>query len=115
MCHLRWRDVDLVAGTISIVQTRVESGTVHVSTPKTAAGRRLITIDPDTVTMLAHFRNAQEDAARRLGGWPEHDLVATDLDGTALFPRTLIHRFQTITRAAGLPMEATPRIEHDRT
>lgn len=103
MMGLRWQDVDLVAGTISIVQTRVESGTVHRSTPKTPAARRRITLDTGTVVALANLKNAQEDAADRLGGWSS-DLVATDLDGTPILPRTLTRRFQAIARTAGLPV-----------
>lgn len=100
---LRWSDVDLVAGTISISQTRVESGRVHVSTPKTPAARRVITLAPDAVTALAILKNAQEEAALRLGGWTS-DLVATDLDGRAILPRTFTRRFQTLAKAAGLPV-----------
>lgn len=104
MLGLRWQDVDLVDGTISIVQTRVESGTVHRSTPKTSAGRRRITLDASSIYALANLKNAQEAAAERLGGWPVDDLVATDLDGTPLYPRTFTRRFQAIARAAGLPV-----------
>lgn len=98
---LRWQDVDLVEGTITVAQTRVESSTVFVSTPKTNAARRRITIDPGTVTALAVLKNAQEDAAERLGGWTS-DLVATDLDGKAIRPNRLTARFHAIAREAGL-------------
>ena len=103
MMGLRWQDVDLVAGTISISRTRVESGTVHVSTPKTPAARRVLAITPDIVTRLAILKNAHESAAETLGGWAS-DLVATDLDGREILPRTFTRRFQQIARDAGLPV-----------
>lgn len=98
---LRWSDVDLVTGSITISQNRVEVGKVYTQTPKTRAARRTITLDPDTVTALAILKNAQEASAEVLGGWVS-DLVATDLDGTPIYPRTLTRRFQATARAAGL-------------
>lgn len=98
---LRWEDVDLVEGTVTVAQTRVEASTVFVSTPKTRAARRRVTIDPGTVTALAVLRNAHDEAAERLGGWVS-DLVATDLDGKPIRPAKLTKRFQETARAAGL-------------
>lgn len=98
---LRWEDVDLVEGTVTVAQTRVEASTVFVSTPKTRAARRRITIDPGTVTALAVLRNAHDEAAERLGGWTS-DLVATDLDGKPIRPAKLTKRFQQVAREAGL-------------
>lgn len=98
---LRWQDVDLVEGSITVVQTRVQSSTVFVSTPKTKSSRRTINIDPHTVTMLALLKNAQEEAAERLGGWTS-DLVATDLDGKPIRPNRLTERFHKAARNAGL-------------
>lgn len=102
LCGLRWQDVDLVEGTISIVQTRVQASKVHTTTPKSNASRRRITIDPAAVTMLATLKNAQDEAAERLGGWPS-DLVATDLAGKPIRPSKLTDRFNAILRDAGLP------------
>ena len=46
---LRWQDVDLLAGTIAIRQTRVQlSYQTVVSTPKTQKGRRLVALDGGT-------------------------------------------------------------------
>lgn len=101
LCGLRWKDVDLVDGFVTIVQTRVHSGTVHVSSPKTKAALRQVSIDPATVTALALLKNAHEDAASRLGGWTS-DLVATDLDGRPIHPERLTERFHRTARSAGL-------------
>lgn len=102
LCGLRWKDVDLVGGYVSIVQTRVHSGKVHVSSPKTRAALRQVSIDPETVTALALLKNAHDDAATRLGGWTS-DLVATDLDGKPIHPERLTERFHRTSRGAGLP------------
>jgi integrase len=101
MLGLRWSDVDLVTGEITIRQSRVEIAGGHTSTPKTRAGNRSIPIDADTVTSLAMLRNAQDAAADVLGAKP-FDLVATDLDGTQIGTRALTRRFQSIAKSAGL-------------
>ena len=101
MLGLRWSDVDLVVGEITIRQSRVEIAGGHTSTPKTRAGQRSIPIDGDTVTALAMLRNAQDAAAQVLGSKP-FDLVATDLDGTPIGTRAMTRRFQSIAKGAGL-------------
>ena len=62
LCGLRWKDDDLVGGYVSIVQTRVHSRKVNVSSPKTRAALRQVSIDPETVTALALLENAHDDA-----------------------------------------------------
>ena len=47
---LRWSDVELAAGTVTIRSTRIRYGTtIATSTPKTARGNRTISIGPATV------------------------------------------------------------------
>lgn len=99
MLGLRWADVDLVAGEITIRHSRNEIG--GTTSPKTRAGNRSIPIDPDTVTSLAMLRNAQDAAADVLGSKP-FPLVATDLDGTPIGTRAMTRRFQSIAQGAGL-------------
>ena len=60
---LRWEDVDLEAGRLSVRRALVPSGReVVVSEPKTARGRRVVALDPETVAVL------QGQAARQLEG-----------------------------------------------
>lgn len=99
---LRWTDVDFVAGTITVVQSKVmTAGQVIMTTPKTKAGRRTIGLDSDTVAALALLKNAQ-DAASALFGSTSFPLVATDLDGREIHPLTATRRFQAISAGAGL-------------
>lgn len=57
---LRWSDVDLDAGTAAVRQTIVNVAyKVHVSEPKTARGRRTISLDPSTVAVLLAHRDRQ--------------------------------------------------------
>ena len=103
-CGLRWSDVDFVAGTITISQTRVKAGTKFaITTPKTKASRRIVSIDAGTVTELARLLNALDAAAEAYSAAP-FALVVTDLCGTPVHPLTLTRRFQRLARAAGLPV-----------
>jgi len=104
VCGLRWSDVDFVAGTVTIAQTRVKAGNAFVmATPKTKSSRRTVAIDAGTVTALAILRNALDAAAENYDAAP-FEMVATNLDGIAVHPLTLTRRFQRLARAAGLPV-----------
>jgi len=102
---LTWDDVDLVLGEVRVRQTRIVTGTgqVRVETPKTAAGRRVVTIDPGTVNALAKLKDSQEHAATILGGWTS-PYVATTADGQPIYPKRLTDRFRATARAAGVPV-----------
>ena len=74
---LRWRDLDLDNGKASIRQTVIAiRQAVMIGTPKTAKGRRTVTLDSGTVAALREHRKRQ--AAERLlmgAGWTDLDLV----------------------------------------
>jgi integrase len=54
---LRWRDVDLDASRVRIVQTLTQTrGVASISEPKTARGRRPISLDKATVAVLREHR-----------------------------------------------------------
>jgi len=79
LAGLRWRDVDLVAGAVTVARTRVVADVVVDGEPKTRAGERLLAIDPVTVSALQAWRRRQAEERLRLGaGWPTHDLVFVD-------------------------------------
>jgi integrase len=103
---LRWGDIDLDAGTVTIRSTRIRYGTtVATSTPKTARGNRTIALGPATVAALRVWRRAQ--AADRLligAGWQDaNGLVVTVADGSAPNPEAISNLFHKLARRAGLP------------
>ena len=102
----RWRDIDLDAGRLSVVQQRVRGadGRLQYGPPKTSRGRRSITLDNVTVTALGSHRAAQ--AADRLAfgpGYCDDGLVFARGDGTPLDPDTISQTFDRHAREAGLP------------
>lgn len=102
---LRWSDVDLSGGRISVVQTHVFVGRrVIVSEPKTLKGRRSIALGTSTVSALRQLRRAQLEERMAMGEyWTDSGLVVVNEDGSAVDPRTFSMWFARHARAAGLP------------
>jgi integrase len=102
---LRWQDLDLDAGRASIRQTVIAiKHTVVIGTPKTAKGRRTVTLDTGTVAALREHRRRQ--AAERLlmgAGWTDNDLVFCHPDGTMLHPERFSRGFTEAVYRIGLP------------
>jgi integrase len=101
---LTWDDVDLVNYEVTVRQTRQvnSAGVQYLDTPKTAAGRRRVSVDVGTVDALALLKDAQEKSADFLGGWSS-PYVATDLDGQPVHPLAITRRFKALAKVAGLP------------
>lgn len=102
---LRWRDLDLDAARASIRQTVIAvQHTPMLGTPKTAKGRRTVTLDAGTVVALREHRKQQ--AAERLlmgAGWTDNDLVFCHIDGKMLHPERFTRGFSEAVRRLGLP------------
>src|SRR5450759_4296252 len=102
---LRWSDVDLEAGRLSVRRALIPSGReVIVSEPKTIKGRRVIAIDPGTVEVL------KAQAARQLDeqndwdeAWTDSGLVFTLENGAALDPESVSRYFRLAVKKAMLP------------
>lgn len=65
-CGLRWSDVDLEGGTITIRHSLC-SETLELKEPKTEAGARTIPLDAGTVAYLRAYRKAQAEKLFSLG------------------------------------------------
>lgn len=102
---LRWKDVDLDRGRLSITQTLVLiDNKPCLSTPKTESGRRSIALDAETLAILRGHRSSvvQERLALGLGMSPT-DLLFTSVDGAPLHPDWFGRTFTRHAMAAGLP------------
>ena len=103
---VRWNDLDLDAGRLSVTQTLIAvQYQLMFSTPKTAKGRRSVALDSVTVAELRRHKARQNEERLTLGGgWPDHDLVFTQEDGSPVHPETFSRdRFQRYVKAAELP------------
>jgi integrase len=100
---LRWSDVDLEQGTVTISQTRVSVGAtrVVVSEPKTQRGRRQLPLDAAVCAALQTLRARQ--ASERLAAGTAYEatgLVVVDEAGQPLRPERYSDRFAQLARAA---------------
>ena len=102
---LKWDDVDLEAGRLSVRRALIPSGRdVVVSEPKTARGRRSIALDPETVAVL------KAQAARQLAeqsdwedGWTDSGYVFTTENGEPLDPEDVTRWFRQTVKKSMLP------------
>lgn len=102
---LRWKDVDLKKGTISIRQTLVDvNGHISFGEPKTKHGRRTIDLDPGCIAALTAHRDAQTFRRKAMGdGWRDLDLVFTTAEGNWIRPRNVDRKFYGLVQETGLP------------
>jgi len=103
---LRWKDVDLTDGTVTIRQTlqRV-GGELLIAAPKTQRSARRVALPDECVTAL-RARRAQQQGDRLAAGdkWKDNgsDLVFTTKNGTPIEPRNLNRAFTLLCDKAGV-------------
>lgn len=102
---LRWSDIDLEAGTISIERNRVQAGAGNVveNDPKTLSSRRVLPLDDGLVGVLK--RASARYAEERLSLGPAHadsGYVAVNEAGEPYTPDTLTRLWAKLARAAGV-------------
>jgi integrase len=99
---LRWREVDLDAGTVTIVRTRSKGfdEQITVGGPKTGRGQRTIDLDDETVAVLRRLRTASAVGPVADAG---KGLVCTLSDGSPLHPDAVRTRMRRPVTVAGVP------------
>lgn len=103
LCGLRWNDVDLDAGSVTIAITRVKARTVVVGEPKTETSCRTIAIDPETARALRSWKRRQ--AAERIasgGAWQDSGYVFVDELGRPPHPETVSRWWREAIERAGV-------------
>lgn len=103
---LRWQDVDLAAGSLSVRRTLVRTSQGWSwAEPKTAKGRRSIALPALAVEALRQHRVRQLEERLRAGGlWEDHDLVFPNHTGKPLERQNVFKRsFRPLLAKAGLP------------
>jgi integrase len=102
---LRWRDVDLDLATISVTRSvyMAKRGEAVYQAPKTAKGRRLISLTPSTVTMLQNLLKRQlGDALLFDYHIDDGSLLFRYPSGAPILPRGLTGAFKKIAHQAGM-------------
>ena len=103
---LRWRDINLTLGTISVQQTLYRLGKkVLVKEAKSARSRRVVDLPPMLVEELRQHREEQQTRRRAFGPkYTDWDLVFCQRDGKPLHGHNLNRRnLRHLLKNAGLP------------
>jgi integrase len=116
MLGLRWRDIDLDAGRLTIEQSLEQTAAhgIRTKAPKTKHGRRTISLPAHLVTELRqHWREQQEQRlGRGLGKAPEGSPVFTGPDGGYLSPEALSKAWPGLVAAIGMPGVTLHSLRH---
>lgn len=116
ICALRWSDIDMDAGTISIERTLQHipgKGTVF-NPPKTKRSRRCVKVGSDCVQLLQEYRQHQKAERFKIGSeWVrrveiegkrvENDLLFTKWNGAPMDPDDVTTWFGRFLAAHDLP------------
>src|SRR5262249_43873541 len=116
MLGLRWQDVDLDAGRLTIEQALEETRArgIRIKGPKTKHGLRTIALPAHLVTELRqHWREQQEQRlAIGLGKAPDSASVFVTTDGGHVSPNALSKSWPRIMAAIGMPGVRLHRLRH---
>jgi integrase len=103
LAGLRWSDVDMTGGSLTVASTRVVAEGVVTGEPKTRAGCRVVALDRETLSALSAWRRRL--AAERLAagpGWQDVGLVFVDELGLPPHPETITRWWREAVDRAGL-------------
>ena len=102
---LRWGDIDLHMATASVSRTvyRAKGGQSVFTKPKTAKGKRLVSLTPSSALLLKALRERQDVDGMLLGYQVTEDSpVFRYRSGSPILPRAFSGAFGKIMRRAGL-------------
>ena len=103
---LRWKDLDLTLGVISVQQTLYRlKKRVLLKEPKSAKARRTISLAPLLIQELNRHREAQVQQRKRLGEkYVDNDLVFCQRNGEPLHGHNITQgNLRRVLKKAGLP------------
>ncbi len=119
LCGLRWEDVDLDAGVLSVHQSRKRTTdddgreALVLGAPKTRKSRRALVLPRPVLDRLRQHERRQRDERRNAGErWQDLDLVFPTSVGTPMSPSNLRRDLARITVAAGLGRWSPNELRH---
>ena len=106
---LRWQDIDWERKRLHVRQcVEVLNGAANLTTPKTPAALRSVTMFAESVAALAAHRKRQIE--RRLASgpsWQDNDLIFTTQTGGPLNPNNVLRNLAVIIRKANAALDLT--------
>ena len=101
---LRWRDVDLVLGYISVNRTlhQLTDKSFVFRQPKTEKSRRTVALPPSLSIVLRQHQESQQKQRRLLAiAVFDDDLIFPQLDGSPLLPHLITNAWRRLVKQAG--------------
>ena len=109
---LRWDDLDLERGAVSINKSRVALDRRVIESATKTGRARVVQIDPETVAVLRAHAQAQLEELADNPEALEQRFVFTSAAGAPLMPCTVSHRFTSEVRRAALPYLSLHGLRH---
>jgi integrase len=101
---LRWRDVDLILGYISVNRTlhQLNDKSFVFRQPKTEKSRRTVALPPSLSIVLRRHRDSQQEHRALLAtAMSDDDLIFSQLDGSPLLPHSITNAWKRLVKQAG--------------
>ena len=101
---LRWRDVDLVLGYISVNRTlhQLNDKSFVFRQPKTEKSRRTVALPPSlSIVLRQHQESQQKQRALLATAVSDDDLIFAQLDGSPLLPHSITNAWRRLVKQAG--------------
>ncbi|MBA3779735.1 MAG: site-specific integrase [Chloroflexi bacterium] len=109
---LRWQDVDLEAGTVSVRHTLQRDGRT-LAAPKTERAKRTLRLGGEVLASLRAHRVRQLEERMAAGTrWHDEDFVFTTPLGSPLDSRNVTRAFQAALTRSGLPRQRFHDMRH---
>jgi integrase len=111
---LRWSDLDLGAGTLTVTgQLQQLGGRMAAGPPKSDAGRRVIALDKTTIAALREHRLRQQAERSAAGArWTQTGYVFTTKTGKPVGPDRMTRLFGKLVASSGLPPVTLHGLRH---
>src|SRR6266516_283742 len=102
---LRWSDIDFARSRLLVLHSvDFIAGYGYIEgKPKTAAGKRVISLPAFLLDMLREHHAQQLGLCKAADNWEDHDLVFPNLRGGYLHPGHMGEKFRKLLKEAGLP------------
>ena len=112
---LRWENVNLEEGCLSVVESAVKTRSegVRLETPKTEQGKRRIDLDGRMVELLAQHKQRLETCLIDLPhGYVDKGLVFPGLDGDWMRPQNMLRHLKELGARVGIPNITFHKLRH---
>jgi integrase len=101
---VRWRELDLDAGTLTVAQQRTTANhQVVVTTPKAKSQRQLLLAPATVAALRAHLKRQREERLVLGPDWTDSGYVFVDEAGVEYHPHRFTKMFEDAVKQTGVP------------